>query len=160
VEVRDLPFGSDCNRVNSLSQLEAELPARLAHGPRVLKQHRGHSGLGVWRIEQLGAERTPETQAGTRATRTLRPVVGKPTPKCSTTTYSVPLTPRRRPNLHAFCQLFSTGWQNANCPELATRGTPTCLHPTANLDGEESELHPREQMSCLLVERGQKVRSW
>ena len=53
VDVRDLPFGSDAVRVDSLAQLEAELPLRLQRGARVLKQHRGHSGSGVWRIETL-----------------------------------------------------------------------------------------------------------
>jgi hypothetical protein len=57
VELRDLPFGSDCHRVASLAQLAVELPPRLARGARVLKQHRGHSGIGVWRIEQLAANR-------------------------------------------------------------------------------------------------------
>ncbi|MEY4580231.1 MAG: hypothetical protein RL701_4934 [Pseudomonadota bacterium] len=57
VEVRDLPFGSDSYRIETMSQLQAELPQRLANGPRVLKQHRGHSGIGVWRIERLAAER-------------------------------------------------------------------------------------------------------
>lgn len=51
-ETRDLPFGSDVHRVDSLAQLHAELPARLDGGARVLKQHRGHSGIGVWRIER------------------------------------------------------------------------------------------------------------
>jgi hypothetical protein len=51
VDTRDLPFGSDVHRVDSLAQLEAELPARLQVGARVLKQHRGHSGMGVWRVE-------------------------------------------------------------------------------------------------------------
>lgn len=51
VETRDLPFGSDVHRVDSLDQLAAELPARLRRGARVLKQHRGHSGIGVWRVE-------------------------------------------------------------------------------------------------------------
>jgi hypothetical protein len=51
VETRDLPFGSDVHRVDSLGALEVELPARLQHGARVLKQHRGHSGIGVWRVE-------------------------------------------------------------------------------------------------------------
>jgi hypothetical protein len=46
-----LPFGSDVHRIDSLAQLEAELPARLQAGPRVLKQYRGHSGIGVWRVE-------------------------------------------------------------------------------------------------------------
>ncbi|HEY6511827.1 MAG TPA: Cj0069 family protein [Burkholderiaceae bacterium] len=52
---RDLPFGSDVHRVDSLQQLRAELPQRLARGARVLKQHRGHSGIGVWRVEFAGA---------------------------------------------------------------------------------------------------------
>jgi hypothetical protein len=53
-ETRDLPFGSDVYRIDSLAQLAAELPVRLLQGPRVLKQHRGHSGIGVWRVEQAG----------------------------------------------------------------------------------------------------------
>ncbi len=53
VDTRELPFGSDAHRVGSLEQLMHELPARLAHGPRVLKQHRGHSGIGVWRVEPV-----------------------------------------------------------------------------------------------------------
>ncbi|MBK9134781.1 MAG: Cj0069 family protein [Betaproteobacteria bacterium] len=52
---RALPFGSDVHRVDSIEQLRAELPARLARGARVLKQHRGHSGIGVWRVEAIGA---------------------------------------------------------------------------------------------------------
>jgi hypothetical protein len=59
VETRSLPFGSDVHRVDSLSQLEAELPLRLANGPRVLKQHRGHSGIGVWRVERLAGREPP-----------------------------------------------------------------------------------------------------
>jgi hypothetical protein len=55
--VRDLPFGSDVHRVGSLEQLAAELPTRLAAGPRVLKQHRGHSGIGVWRVQALDGAR-------------------------------------------------------------------------------------------------------
>ncbi len=53
-ETRDLPFGSDVHRIDSLVQLASELPQRLQHGPRVLKQHRGHSGIGVWRVEDAG----------------------------------------------------------------------------------------------------------
>ena len=51
VDTRDLPFGSDVHRVDSLEELAASLPQRLQAGPRVLKQHRGHSGIGVWRVE-------------------------------------------------------------------------------------------------------------
>lgn len=50
-DTRDLPFGSDVCRIESLAQLRAQLPARLQSGPRVLKQHRGQSGNGVWRVE-------------------------------------------------------------------------------------------------------------
>ena len=54
---RELPFGSDVHRIDSLNQLESELPQRLDRGARVLKQHRGHSGIGVWRVEWAGASR-------------------------------------------------------------------------------------------------------
>jgi hypothetical protein len=53
LDIRGLPFDSDAVRVGSVAQLAAELPQRLARGPRVLKQHRGHSGIGVWRVERL-----------------------------------------------------------------------------------------------------------
>ncbi len=53
VEVRDLPFGSDALRVNSLDELAAGLPQRLQRGARVLKQYRGQSGNGVWRVEAM-----------------------------------------------------------------------------------------------------------
>ncbi|MBL0727175.1 Cj0069 family protein [Piscinibacter sp. HJYY11] len=53
VATKALPFGSDVHRIDSLAQLAADLPQRLASGPRVLKQHRGHSGIGVWRVERL-----------------------------------------------------------------------------------------------------------
>src|SRR5262245_40871032 len=56
VDTRDLPFGSDVHRVDSLDQLENQLPARLLRGARVLKQHRGHSGIGIWRIELADAD--------------------------------------------------------------------------------------------------------
>lgn len=51
VATRHLAFGSDCHHVASLARLRAELPARLAGGAtRVLKQWRGHSGIGVWQV--------------------------------------------------------------------------------------------------------------
>ena len=65
VDTRDLGWGSDCHRVGSLDQLAAELPARLS-GARVLKQWRGHSGIGVWRVEALpdGRVRLRHAQRG------------------------------------------------------------------------------------------------
>jgi hypothetical protein len=53
VDTRDLPFGSDAVCVDSLAQLADELPQRLQRGARVLKQYRGHSGDGVWRVEAV-----------------------------------------------------------------------------------------------------------
>jgi hypothetical protein len=55
LSVRDLPFGTDAYRVDSLLQVQTQVLARVAGGARVLKQRRGHSGLGVWRIEQRDA---------------------------------------------------------------------------------------------------------
>jgi hypothetical protein len=52
-DTRDLPFGSDVHRVESIDGLDA-VAARLQRGARVLKQHRGHSGIGVWRLELAG----------------------------------------------------------------------------------------------------------
>jgi hypothetical protein len=53
VDVRNLPFGTDTVRIDSLDQLAVELPERLRHCARVLKQHRGQSGVGVWRVEHI-----------------------------------------------------------------------------------------------------------
>jgi hypothetical protein len=71
LETRDLPFGSDVHRVDSLAQLAAELPQRLRHGARVLKQHRGHGGIGVWRVESssAGALTVQHAQRGSTALR-------------------------------------------------------------------------------------------
>jgi hypothetical protein len=59
---RGLGWGSDTHLYRTLDQLARELPGRLAAGKaRVLKQYRGHSGIGVWKVslsapaEQLAA---------------------------------------------------------------------------------------------------------
>jgi glutathione synthase/RimK-type ligase-like ATP-grasp enzyme len=51
---RALPWGGDVRCYRSPDELSRELPASLATGVRVLKQNRGHSGLGVWRVEAAG----------------------------------------------------------------------------------------------------------
>lgn len=53
-DTRELPFGSDVHRIESLEQLDRDLPPRLRTGPRVLKQRRGQSGVGIWRVELEG----------------------------------------------------------------------------------------------------------
>src|SRR5437763_14992929 len=52
VDTRQMGWGSDVHRLDTLEQLRAELADRLAGGAiRVLKQWRGHSGIGVWRVQ-------------------------------------------------------------------------------------------------------------
>ena len=48
---RSLGWGCDTHLYRNARQLHDELPARLAAGARVLKQYRGHSGDGVWKVE-------------------------------------------------------------------------------------------------------------
>lgn len=61
VRTRDASWGSACFLYRTLDELRDALPARLAAGPRVLKQHRGASGDGVWKVE-----RDPAAPAGDR----------------------------------------------------------------------------------------------
>ena len=56
-QTRDIGWGCDTHIYRSLEQLRAELPARLAAGAaRVLKQYRGSSGEGVWKVELVPGE--------------------------------------------------------------------------------------------------------
>jgi hypothetical protein len=51
-QTRDIGWGCDTHVYRSLEQMRRELPPRLARGEaRVLKQYRGHSGDGVWKVE-------------------------------------------------------------------------------------------------------------
>lgn len=53
-KTRHMGWGSDIHLYQSHEQLRRELPLRLATGAaRVLKQNRGQSGSGVWKIEAL-----------------------------------------------------------------------------------------------------------
>ena len=53
VRTQHMEWGTPCHVYRSLAQLSAALPTRLALGPRVLTQHRGSSGSGVWKVEPL-----------------------------------------------------------------------------------------------------------
>jgi hypothetical protein len=49
---RNLGWGCDTHRYVSLNQMAQELPLRLAAGKaRILKQHRGNGGNGVWKVQ-------------------------------------------------------------------------------------------------------------
>jgi hypothetical protein len=76
---RELSWGGDIHLYATRAQLRAEFPARLAaSGPRVLKQHRGNGGIGVWKVElaagasaATGADATARVQhAAPRTTAT------------------------------------------------------------------------------------------
>jgi hypothetical protein len=62
---RHLCWGSDTHLYQNREQLQQELPARLATGEaRVLKQDRGHSGLGVWKVEWVNPNPTHRGSTG------------------------------------------------------------------------------------------------
>lgn len=65
---RDIGWSGDAWYYRTEAELRAGLPVRLAAGTRVLKQNRGHSGLGVWRVEALDAQRVRIVAATDRTT--------------------------------------------------------------------------------------------
>ena len=50
----NMGWGTDTRLYSTLEEFRRELPQCLAEGkPRVLKQHRGNGGIGVWRVEAV-----------------------------------------------------------------------------------------------------------
>jgi hypothetical protein len=53
VDTKQMSWGTDTRLYRSAAELRDNLPARLANqSARVLKQHRGMGGIGVWKVEQ------------------------------------------------------------------------------------------------------------
>lgn len=50
---RSMGWGSDTALYQTAAAMRAELPVRLATGPRVIKRNRGNGGQGVWKVEKL-----------------------------------------------------------------------------------------------------------
>jgi hypothetical protein len=50
---RTMSWGCDTALYRTGEAMRAELPARLAIGPRVIKRNRGNGGQGVWKVEAL-----------------------------------------------------------------------------------------------------------
>lgn len=50
---RAMGWGSDTALYETAAAMRAELPIRLAAGPRVIKRNRGNGGQGVWKVESL-----------------------------------------------------------------------------------------------------------
>ncbi|TYN50927.1 Cj0069 family protein, partial [Salmonella enterica subsp. enterica serovar Typhimurium] len=47
---RHMSWGSDVRRYATMAEMRSGLPESLTSGPRVLKQFRGHSGQGIWKL--------------------------------------------------------------------------------------------------------------
>lgn len=73
-QTRAIGWSGDAWFYSRAEELRAAFPARLAAGPRVLKQNRGHSGIGVWRVEALGAGRARIVAATDRETAREAPL--------------------------------------------------------------------------------------
>src|SRR3569623_1211591 len=54
---RTMSWGSDTVLYRHIEAMRAELPERLANGPRVIKRNRGNGGLGVFKVETLKSPR-------------------------------------------------------------------------------------------------------
>lgn len=52
---RTMGWGSDTALYRTAEVMRAELPARLAAGPRVIKRNRGNGGQGVWKVEVVAS---------------------------------------------------------------------------------------------------------
>jgi hypothetical protein len=50
---RSMGWGCDTALYQTAEAMRAELPTRLATGPRVIKRSRGNGGQGVWKVERL-----------------------------------------------------------------------------------------------------------
>src|SRR6185437_6978435 len=72
---RNLGWGCECHLYRTPEQMRRELPARLANRKaRILKQHRGNGGLGVWKI-QWAAEAPGNVSGAASAPLTLESLV-------------------------------------------------------------------------------------
>src|SRR5215813_15012059 len=54
---RMMSWGCDTALYRTVEEMRAELPSRLAAGPRVIKRNRGNGGQGVWKVEALAGPR-------------------------------------------------------------------------------------------------------
>jgi hypothetical protein len=54
---RMMSWGCDTALYRTAEAMRAELPSRIAAGPRVIKRNRGNGGQGVWKLEPLASSR-------------------------------------------------------------------------------------------------------
>ena len=55
VDTKEMTWGSDVDVYHSKEEMIERLPTKLIRSPRVLKQLRGHSGGGIWKLELVSA---------------------------------------------------------------------------------------------------------
>lgn len=72
----ELGWSGDAWFYATAADLTERFPARLAGGPRVLKQNRGNGGIGVWRVEAIGDGRVRVLEARDRTRAQVRPLAG------------------------------------------------------------------------------------
>lgn len=53
---RTMSWGCDTALYRTAEAMRAELPPRLAAGPRVIKRNRGNGGQGVWKVQTLSSQ--------------------------------------------------------------------------------------------------------
>jgi Domain of unknown function (DUF6815) len=63
---RSMGWGSDTALYQTAETMRAELPTRLATGPRVIKRNRGNGGQGVWKVEKPASSSTIRVLDATR----------------------------------------------------------------------------------------------
>src|SRR5215831_2997265 len=56
---RTMSWGCDTALYRTAEAMRAELPERLAAGPRVIKRNRGNGGQGVWKVETSAGRHPP-----------------------------------------------------------------------------------------------------
>src|SRR5947209_19815718 len=66
---RTMSWGCDTALYRTAEAMRAELPARLAAGPRVIKRNRGNGGEGVCKVETLASPGTRAMGRGLDATK-------------------------------------------------------------------------------------------
>jgi Domain of unknown function (DUF6815) len=66
---RTMSWGCDTALYRTPEAMRAELPERLATGPRVIKRSRGNGGQGVWKVETLASRHNPPMVRVLDATR-------------------------------------------------------------------------------------------
>jgi hypothetical protein len=85
---REMPWGTDTRPYQTVDELRASLSALLRSGPRVLKQHRGNGGDGVWKVEladaaSAGAEAPVLVQHAVRGAQVERLELGEFVERCA-----------------------------------------------------------------------------